>query len=242
MTYHVKDSADSIESNYSYVFNVCGNVGHPPDPSCVGSPAPAYQVSETESSCTRLGNSPSDVIWSLLDAANPTRGIAMTYMGGDPCGNTNLDRQLTISFLCSTEQGMSEFSHQRVIEDHCHYKLTVSTVFGCPNECHVGANRQLCSGHGFCGMDADRSKPRCFCYANFYGEACNVETNGDNMGFLGVVLILTILLLTGLLIAAVYTYIKVGRLHRVTLYQMEEVGDGKNSSRSVFTVDDTSDL
>jgi hypothetical protein len=195
--------------------------------------------------------------------------------GGDKCGGTNFDRQLTISFLCSSEQGMSEFSHERVIEDHCHYKLTVNTVFGydmrscfsihmstplapsaytyslyygrivnrCPNECHIGANRQLCSGHGFCGMDHDASKPRCLCYETFYGEACDVESSGASLDFLGDALILTILLLTGLLISSVciecYVYFKVHKLHRRKMYEIEdtEATDVENIS-----IDDTSDL
>ena len=162
--YHVKDSEDSIERNYTYV--VCTRwccvprclsrvFLHPSfldsltcaitwatcpwSPAVTGTPLPptrsicytpshsaphptpprhgalASQVSETEGFCFKLGNSPTDVEWSLIgpsrprlrapassmcqrrcllstDALNPTAGIAMTYMGGDKCGDTNYDR------------------------------------------------------------------------------------------------------------------------------------------------------
>jgi len=240
--YHVKDSMDSAERNYTYVFNVCDNVGHVPRDTCAGvEAAPAYQVSDTQDFCYKLGNSPTDVDWSLIDADNPTTGVRLTYRGGDQCDGTNYDRTLTVNFLCSTEQGMSEFSHTRVIEDNCQYKLDVNTVFGCPNECYVGSNRQLCSGHGFCGMDDDHNKPRCFCYDTFYGFSCENQVEDGGLGVVGVLLILMILGLSGLLAAAVWVYFKVRKLRRRKLYQMGDVGDDDGST-GVFAIDDTSDL
>jgi hypothetical protein len=237
--YHVKDSMDSIERNYTYVFNICSNVGHVPE-FCDPTPAPAYQVSEENAQCFRLANDPTDAEWALIDPANPTTGISMTYKGGDQCGNSNKDRSLKISMLCSTEEGMSEFDSERVIEDHCEYSMTVNTLFGCPLECPVGANRQLCTGHGFCGMDDDHNKPQCFCYSGWYGDACEIQADTGELGAFGVLLIVVILLRGGLLAAGGYVYTKVRKLRRRKLYQMQD--QDEHDSATVFSIEDDGDL
>jgi len=242
--YHVKDSVDSVERNYSYVFNVCDSVGHSPDALCGNgsdSLAPAYQISEEGHFCHRLGAAPKDMEWSLVDLADPTAGVVITYTRGDNCSGRQIERQLTIKFMCSTLLGMSPFSLERVIEDKCHYSLTVNTVFGCPNECHIGGNRQLCGGNGFCGMDNDNRSPRCFCYDGWVGFACEFPNNGWSGGVngLGVVLIIMIILLSGLLAAAVWVYTKVHKLRRRKLYEMTDVDA---NSHTVFSIEDEGEL
>jgi len=241
--YQVKDNEDSVERNYSYVFNVCDNVGHLPDPLCQthgdDSLAPAYQISEEGAFCNKLGALRYEMAWTLLDA-DPTVGVAITYLGGDECSQ-NLSRQLTLKFQCSTELGMSPFSMERVIEDKCHYSLTVNTVFGCPVECHVGGNRQLCGGNGFCGMDKDKNSPRCFCYEGWLGASCEIPNNGWSGGLdaLGIILIIMIILLSGLLAAAIWFYSKVHKLRRKKLYEMTDVD---SNSHTVFSIDDEGEI
>jgi hypothetical protein len=71
-SYSVKDDIDTLQRNYTYVFNVCGNVGQLPDDDCPTSPAqptvPAYQISNDNRACYRLGSTPvaPDAQWSLL--------------------------------------------------------------------------------------------------------------------------------------------------------------------------------
>lgn len=243
--YQVKDNDDSIERNYSYVFNVCERVGHSPDPKCDPQQgemlASAYQIEGEGDSCWKLGNYDTADIqmdWALIDADDPTTGVALTYTGGEVCNEKeSLSRQLTVKFQCSTELGMSPFSMERVIEDKCHYSLTVNTVFGCPMECHIGGNRQLCGGNGFCGMDDDKNTPRCFCYEGWLGTSCEIQDNGwgGGMDALKVILILMIILLSGLLAAAIWLYSKVHKLRRKKLYEMTDVD---SNSHTVFSIDD----
>jgi len=240
--YQVADSVDSVERNYSYVFNVCDPVGHLPSPLCPGQEqlAPAYQISEDGGFCYKLGNPTYDIKWALLDEADPTAGVAITYTGGDECAE-KLFRQLTVKFQCSTELGMSPFSMERVIEDKCHYSLTVNTVFGCPVECHVGGNRQLCGGSGFCGMDHDINTPRCFCYEGWLGASCEIPNNGWSGGLdaLGIILVIMIILLSGLLAAAIWFYSKVHKLRRKKLYEMTDVD---SNAHTVFSIDDEGEI
>ena len=128
-----------------------------------------------------------------------------------------------------------------VVEDKCHYSLTVNTVFGCPLECHVGGNRQLCGGNGFCGMDDDNNSPRCFCFEGWLGSACEVQDNGWSGGLdaLGYILVIMIILLTGLLVAAIWLYSKVHKLRRKRLYEMTDVD---SNSHTVFSIDDEGEI
>jgi hypothetical protein len=237
--YQVKDSEDSVERNYSYVFNVCDKVGHSPDPLCNPKPneplAPAYQISEDEF-CYRLGEKADNMDWLLVDEDDPTVGVSVTYTGGDECPE-KLSRKLTVKFLCSTELGMSPFSMETVTENKCHYSLTVNTVFGCPMECHIGGNRQLCGGNGFCGMDDDKNVPRCFCYEGWLGPACEIPNNGwgGGLDFLGIILVIMIILLSALLVAAIWLYSKVHKLRRKKLYEMTDVD---SNSHTVFSIED----
>jgi len=173
--------------------------------------------------------------WDLIDADDPTAGVSITYLGGDDCAEMKTPRQLTVRFQCSTELGMSPFSLEQVVEDKCHYSLTVNTVFGCPVECHVGGNRQLCGGNGFCGMDDDNNAPRCFCYEGWLGPSCELPNNGMGLDAVGVILIIMIILLTGLLAAAIWFYSKVRKLRRKKLYEMTDVD---SNAHTVFSIDD----
>lgn len=180
-SYHVKDLLDKQNHNYTYVFNVCASSTVPLS-TCntwKNGLGPAFQVFENKE-CVRLGDDVNDVKYSLIDPADPTKGVSMTYLNGEPSpfcskdGLTTVARNLTINFRCSSTYTPTMDS--RVSEkEKCHYTLDFPTIFGCPLQCPFG-NRKLCSGNGFCSVDTDSVTPRCFCNTGFYGDACDTTT------------------------------------------------------------------
>ena len=105
-SYSVKDDIDSSQRNYTYYFGVCGTVPLP-DTDCPVDAfdptrtAPAYQVSNDQTACFRLAQSPyvRDVEWALLAANDPSVGVQLTYKNGDKCNEQ--PRSLTLRFVCS---------------------------------------------------------------------------------------------------------------------------------------------
>ena len=95
--YRDRDLIDSRERNYSYSFNVCGDVQPPADackarPSGSG-PGPVFQLANT-GECVRLGRSAAARSFRLVDAADPSRGVSLTYGGGDLCENVSRSTRL----------------------------------------------------------------------------------------------------------------------------------------------------
>lgn len=212
--YQVKDTFDTIERNYTYVFNVCADADVP-DANCEESEAgagaaPAFQLYD-DGRCWRLGNSYKNNEYSLLDAADPTQGFQVTYLDGDTCHlNTDVQREMTVKFKCSESWG--KVPDARVVEEMCHYELMFETIFGCPLECPF-VNRKLCGGTGFCGMDLDAGKPRCFCNEGHSGADCTTaaEVKGTCDGTCAA-LIFVVILLTGLLAAGLVIFYRVHKL------------------------------
>lgn len=203
--YRVKDLVDSLERNYTYVFNVCDDA-IVPSRNCTESeagsgPAPAFQVF-TNGICHRLSDSTASVKYSLLDEDDPTQGVAMTYYNGDPChfGNITVKREMTLKFKCSESWG--KIPDTRVEESRCKYSLMFETVYGCPIQCPF-VNRKLCGGVGFCGMDDDLQAPRCFCNEGLGGPDCTMKLSDRKGPCDGtcVALILVLILLVVLLVA-----------------------------------------
>jgi len=207
--YRVKDLVDSVERNYTYVFNVCDDAAVP-SRKCVESPAgagpvPAFQVFP-DGSCFRLAASISTVKYSLLDDDDPTQGVALTYTQGDEChfGNTTVQRELTLKFKCSESWG--KIPDTRVEESMCKYGLVFETVYGCPTQCPF-VNRKLCGGVGFCGMDNDAQSPRCFCNEGLGGADCTLKLSdvkgpcdGTCIALILMIILLVVLLIAGLVI------------------------------------------
>lgn len=221
--YYVEDLYDSVERNYTYVFNVCDDAAVPSrkcSESVAGTgPAPAFQVFDNDDTCFRLGNSFMNVNYSLLDVNDPTQGVAVTYLNGDPChfsaGNLTINRTLTLKFKCSESWG--KIPENRIAEDMCKYELTFDTVYGCPVQCPF-VNRKLCGGNGFCGMDNDAKSPRCFCNEGLGGPDCTLNLkdvkgpcDGTCVALILMVILLSVLLVAGFVI--LHRAIKMAKLN-----------------------------
>jgi hypothetical protein len=219
-SYRVRDLIDSVERNYTYVFNVCENA-LPPVPLCESRPSgsgpgPAFQLFN-DGKCKRLGKDKDSMKWDLIDKEDPTRGVQLTYLQGDKCEiHPELDRSMTIKFICSSRWG--KVPDRKVGEENCQYELEFETIFGCPLECPF-SGRQLCGGHGFCDFDNDLNAPRCFCEQNWHGADCAVEGEEETAGCGGVcvALVFVLLLLLGLLAAAGVIYYRVHKLDALNL-------------------------
>jgi hypothetical protein len=240
MNYHVMDSEDSVLRNYTYVFNVCAPVGQKPslcdDVDKQAATAPAYQISQRENWCFRLGNTEEDLKWGLVDEDEPSTGIKMTYHGGDACPDFGGDvtRKLSVNFLCAPELGMQEFEEEKVTEEKCHYSLSIKSIFGCPQECPVAKNRALCAGHGKCGYDTDAKRPRCFCEIGWQGADCG-EAVDDSSGIdgVGVLLIFLLLILGALFVAGVMLFLK---LQKLTLKKEYLLDDVDREAAQIFSI------
>lgn len=190
--------------------------------------------------CKRLGSTADQVEWNLIDEVDPTKGIKLTYLGGETCLSKNekesgTERQFTINFKCSKTVSVPEFESLRVIEDDCRYSLDLETVLGCPNECLIGEdNRELCSNNGFCGMDRDNNAPRCFCFAGFGGSTCETFYSTSLFTGTGTFLLVLCIALVGLLVAGVRVYLNVTKLRRRQLYKLDAVEDEEHT---VFSID-----
>lgn len=239
-SYRVRDKRD-IADNYTYVFNVCGDVK--PPPGCEKTrngegKAPAFQISSS-GKCHRLGHGKDYLgefkTLSLIDKDDPTLGISMEYTGGDKCHSNNVSRSLKIDFYCADQYG--EIPENTIGEPSaCVYTTQFETIFGCPIECPF-SNRMLCGENGFCGMDVDANRPRCFCNKGFYGDDCT-ETSPPKVTACNgtcVSLIIVILLLTGLLVSAFIIFLKVRRLSRLNLRFGELSNSFNNDSVSLGT-------
>lgn len=240
-SYRVRDERN-VADNYTYVFNVCGDVK--PPAGCEKTrdgegPSPVFQISNPVGKCHRLGTG-GDVlgqhkVLALIDKDDPTLGISLTYIHGDRCHSNNVSRSLKIEFYCADQYG--EIPDNSIGEPSvCAYTTQFETIFGCPVECPF-SNRKLCGDNGFCGMDIDARKPRCFCMKNFYGDDCTETSppvvttcNGTCIS-----LIIVILLLTGLLVSALVILLKVRRLSSLNLRFGELSNSFTNDSVSLGT-------
>ncbi len=89
---------------------------------------------------------------------------------------------------------------------HCHYTVTIPSVFGCPTECPL-VGMSLCNAKGHCAYDTDIQSARCFCDEGYTGDDCSLtmaetqevaQKSGSLTG-----LIVTLFVLIVLLVGAV---------------------------------------
>jgi len=221
-SYKTKDIYDSSQRNYTYWYNVCGDSDIPPGcgPTDSGNTvAPAFQVSPGR--CYRLSNSSSNSLLSLIDDTDPTKGIQLSYFGGDRCSDprvANKGRTFTIRFLCADHVG--EQPDARVTETAtCAYTLSFKTIFACPLECGF-ASRKMCGGHGLCALDSTNNKPRCFCNSGMTGLDCTepvVITSTRACDSICIALSFVVLILFLLIAIASFLLFRVRKLEKLNL-------------------------
>lgn len=205
-SYSVQDSSNNDGSrNYTYFFNICGNI----DPSILPGntfascnitytggtspvnpltgPSPAFQFANfpvpTYDYCHRLGSSAdtTTVQYGLYDNENPSRGLFIKYLNGDMCYQAGHGRSLKVWILCDTD--VTNVPDTELVEETgmCDYEIFISSAYGCPAECPVtidplSGQRSLCSNHGICDFDGAIGTSRCFCNQGWEGRDCSAQT------------------------------------------------------------------
>lgn len=175
--YTARDQDEQKGRQYTYYFSVCGNTQLPfgyCDPTKSLPASPAYQVQKADKKCFRLGSaSPGE--FALIDEKDPSKGISLTYRGGENCtvGSFKKERTFTINFNCLTG---SEEVQARVEERNCDYTINFNSPAGCPQSCLSTGQGQVCSGAGICGYDKRLHQARCLCNSQRYGSDCSLSS------------------------------------------------------------------
>lgn len=234
--HRVLDSRHNQDSgNFTYVFNVCGDLqqapnSHTPNPpgffgdncnvthgnkdgSKLDGPAPAFQLSNKYGFCYRLGHSYKDSDWGLVDAANPSRGVSLTYKDGNTCDDGQ-QRSLKLIFMCGKDASNPFANSGHFVDevDDCSYEIFTESIYGCPNQCPI-VNNMVCNNKGVCDYDTDLKAARCFCQPGWGSNDCATSTDGDGgLDAVGGVLIFVCILLVALLGVLVYLWNKIRTL------------------------------
>lgn len=247
-SYNVDDSTSTSPSSYIYVFNICDRLEFAPAQSCPqdeSTLAPAYQISQDQSQCYRLSNSTQEMKFKILTPKtlqnviassttpvnNPLSpivasafGVSLTYQHGDRCGVNGAYRNFTIHFVCTAS--LDDEAQPAPINDvqeknTCQYEIIFPSIYACPQECPVGSNNKLCSGHGICSYDSDHGAPRCFCNDGFGGADCaQTVTNSatptesalPHIGLVGIALVITCVVLVMLIMATFLVFLKIRKM------------------------------
>ena len=198
-----------MEQNFTYNFNICGTVTGGTPSACATLPglnrAGALQVDK------RVISDPSDdycfiagdfndrtTTVELLDQADPTQGLAVTYYG-TYCNHPQVQRKFKVELICADK--LNPIPTHALEYEHCSYTVTMPSVYGCPLECPV-SNRRLCAGNGHCAYDHDKGGARCFCNRGFAGSACSQEEEDGLLNYSPALLglIITLFVIIGLLV------------------------------------------
>jgi hypothetical protein len=113
----------------------------------LSTPAAAFQYAyfpvPPKDVCHRLSadvaSFPANETWGLIDSSNPSRGVQVTYQGGDTCcrnGMSNcpdpIARALTLQFYCYDDVA-NIFDSETVLESStCQYSIWLESSYGCP--------------------------------------------------------------------------------------------------------------
>ena len=170
------------------IFNVCANAATPracvnttgADGAASTSPAAAFAVFDDDvdgahERCARLSGSASrddTFATSPLDAARPTRGVALEYAGGDVCGSTGAPAAFRLDVLCDEAATSPSPAAYVITREACAFSVALRSVHGCPLACARAASGAVCGGHGDCVWDAAWGA-RCDCDRGFSGPACD---------------------------------------------------------------------
>ncbi len=239
--YNIEDGdipcTPNVESNYTYVFNVCGAVTGNIEKECKYylkdrlRTAAALQINkrgtldEDDDWCYVVGYYNQDqTSVRLLNDRDPTKGLQVTYKG-DYC-NGGKQRQYNLQLTCSDRlQAVPTHAYEMV---GCEYTVTMPSVYGCPLECPV-ANRALCGGQGHCAYDTDKQAARCYCNRGYFGVDCTNTQPADAQTYSPALLglIITLFVIIALLVLGVFMMIKQVAAYRddVANYQVLKGGD-----------------
>ena len=137
------DYTGTTNGGYAYRFNVCGNTVK----MCNAQPAPASKWRGTK--CNNLGD-PSTQTVSLLDAADPSKGLRVEYTQGDIC-KRQVDGQMEISsravsYEITCDPGESPGALRLIKEvSMCEYVIQFASKHACP----AGMAGGMLGGHGW---------------------------------------------------------------------------------------------
>jgi hypothetical protein len=186
------------------------------------SPVAAYQMyrgnNRENRPCWRLHDGVTEPVWAVLDAADPARGVSITYLNGDYAPGCNDNRDFEIRFQCSDNIENIPDKEEEISETSpCHYEFTMQTTHGCPIECPI-FNDKICSGHGVCDYDFTNHYPKCYCFYGWYGRDCSANDedigiiyNDDEEAFVGSLVIIILLMVVVLAIIA-YLFMRYSKL------------------------------
>lgn len=219
LSYIVEDGnipcSHHTEKNYTYIFNICGVVEKGLPRSCDNTRgidiAGAIQIDNSNTAdavCRVVGDyTQSTFNIQLYDQEDPTKGVELSYTGGEKCSHGNMNRRFIINILC--DSGLTARPSHIYELSHCDYTATIPSAFGCPLECPV-ANREICAGNGECSFDTDKRASRCFCYHGYTGNDCNDKVSDAPLNYspalLGV--IITLFIVVTLLTVGIVLMIK----------------------------------
>lgn len=206
-----------VEQNYTYHFNICGTVTGGIPSACATLPglnkAGALQVDK------RVVSNPNDdfcyvageygertTTVELLDQADPTMGLAVTYFG-NYCHKGSVQRKFRVELICADK--LNPIPTHALEYEYCSYTVTMPSVYGCPLECPV-SNRRLCAGNGHCAYDHDKGGARCFCNKGYGGSSCAQEEEEGILNYSPALLglIITLFVIIGLLVAGIFLMIR----------------------------------
>jgi len=242
--YHVSDEYDGAHStrNYTYAMNVCGAVDPRELPaSCADKgEGNAWQVSSDDAYCYRLGATAT--AFSPLDATDPSRGVRLTYAGGEACGALG-PRTFALDLVCKDRMANIPDRFHEYVEEltstPCQYEMELETIYACPRQCEIGRSSagdlRLCSGNGVCAYDAALGSPACFCYGDYDGSDCSTIQTKKACGAEAAVATGTIIglvfisLFLAIIFAAVAFLLRETRRNNVTYGLLLDQATGRNA-------------
>ena len=141
--YTIKDGdipcTPEIEPTYSYVWNFCSAIPTSSDPSFCNKTGISLQylvrASDGYKECHVIGTydpKQDDLIYSLLDPSDPSKGVSMRYGNGDRCEafkTKGVYRSTTLDVQCANVK-MSILSATE--PNTCQYHMLLKSYYGCP--------------------------------------------------------------------------------------------------------------
>jgi Glucosidase II beta subunit-like protein len=185
-SYLLESSADSGGDEYSYMLNICGPVTPVDLPRvCNGYMGAVlqYKLGLMNGACYVAGrydaNDDDDDVstFSLIDNADPAKGVSLTYESGDNCAK-GVVRSTTVEVYCANTEVIMKSAAENSAR-RCAYRIVMESWYGCPKECGVTSDG-LCSSHGSCTTDKATGGSYCLCDNGYSGSSCEISShNGD---------------------------------------------------------------